>query len=315
LVASAVERQVFVISDLHIGSGGPRDTLDSLDKRHLVESFLNHVQREDGELIILGDMIDLWRFGLMAVVRTHRELLDHLNEMNVTYIPGNHDQVLGSLQHPGGIIHPFFDKLASPCTRQIGSRQFHFMHGHELDPINGRIGPNIGKALGLSAGLIEWAKGAQVFSSEVIGEAMLELGERVLAHYYALTHGIKRHLGCGSHGHCDMADRTPLKTQHERNMLRRHNNSRLANGHDVVISAHTHRPGVFSDWYYNSGSWTSDASTFLRITPDAVTKLFDWTNFGPRPNDATLCSMTHQLPGEGGGQCHLIDELYATALS
>jgi predicted phosphodiesterase len=282
-----VDRQLFIISDLHIGSGGPRDTLDSLDKRHMVESFLNHVQRENGELIILGDMMDLWRFGLMAVVRTHHDLLDHLNEMNVQYIPGNHDQVLGSLQHPGGIIHPFFDKLASPCTRHIGGRQFHFTHGHELDPINGRIGPNIGKALGMSASLIEWAKGAQVFSSEVIGDALLELGERILAQYHALTHGVKLCLGCSR---CDMAGRTSLKTQHEQNMLHRHNNSRLSNGHDVIVSAHTHRPGVFGDWYYNSGSWTGGASTFLRILPDATTKLFDWTPTGPRANDTILCS-------------------------
>jgi UDP-2,3-diacylglucosamine pyrophosphatase LpxH len=90
LVAPAIDRQLFVISDLHIGSGGPRDPLTSLEKRHLLESFLEHVQREDGELIILGDMMDLWRFGLMAVVNTHRELLDRLSEMDVTYIPGNH---------------------------------------------------------------------------------------------------------------------------------------------------------------------------------------------------------------------------------
>jgi UDP-2,3-diacylglucosamine pyrophosphatase LpxH len=290
LVASAVEKPLFVISDLHIGSGGPRDTLESLEKRHLVESFLNHVQREDGELIILGDMIDLWRFGLMAVVRTHRELLDHLNEMSVTYIPGNHDQVLGSLEHPGGIIHPFFDSLASPCTRQIGGRQFRFTHGHELDPINRKIGPSIGKALGLSASLIEWAKGAQVFSSEVIGEALLELAEKILAQYHVLTQGFQKCLGHDSCRRCNEASRTSLKSQHEQNMLRRHNNSRISNGHDVIVSAHTHRPGVFGNWYYNSGSWTGAASTFLQIMPDATTRLFDWTATGPKANDTVLCS-------------------------
>jgi UDP-2,3-diacylglucosamine pyrophosphatase LpxH len=289
LVASALEKPLFVISDLHIGNGGPRDTLDNLDKRHLIDSFLNHVQMENGELVILGDMIDLWRFGLSSVVKTHRDLLDRLSEMNVTYIPGNHDQAISLLQRPGQAVHPFFDKIATPCTHQIGGRKFHFMHGHELDPINGRIGPNVGKALGLSAGIIEWAKGAQVFSSEILGEALLELGERILAQYYALTQGFKRCLGC-ARGCCDMTDRKTLKTQHEHNMLYRHNNSRISNGHDVIVSAHTHKPGIFGDWYYNSGSWTGDASTFLRIMPDATTKLFDWTNSGPQHNHTVLCS-------------------------
>jgi UDP-2,3-diacylglucosamine pyrophosphatase LpxH len=287
LVAPAIDRQLFVISDLHIGSGGPRDPLTSLEKRHLLESFLEHVQREDGELIILGDMMDLWRFGLMAVVNTHRELLDRLSEMDVTYIPGNHDQVLGSLQHPGGIIHPFFDKLASPCTSRLNGKQFHFNHGHELDPVNSRIGPNVGKALGLSASLVEWAKGAQVFSSEVIGEALLELAETILARYYALTDGARRCFGCDG---CTQAGKTSLKSRHEQNMLRRHNSSRITDGHDVVISAHTHRPGTFGGWYYNSGSWTGGASTFLRILPDATTNVFDWTPAGPRYNDTILCS-------------------------
>jgi UDP-2,3-diacylglucosamine pyrophosphatase LpxH len=285
LVAPAINRQLFVISDLHIGSGGPRDPLASLEKRRLLESFLTHVQREDGELIILGDMIDLWRFGLMAVVKTHHDLLDRLSEMNVKYIPGNHDQVLAALQHPGGIIHPFFDRLAAPSARIIGDRQFCFTHGHELDPINGRIGPNVGKALGLSASLIEWAKGAQVFSSEVIGEALLELAETILAQYSALAGQVRR-LAYEE----PAVSRTPLKTKHEQNMLRRHNNCRISNGHDVVISAHTHRPGTFGGWYYNSGSWTGGASTFLRIMPDATTKLFDWTPSGPRMNETILCS-------------------------
>ncbi|HSV27683.1 MAG TPA: metallophosphoesterase, partial [Sedimentisphaerales bacterium] len=161
MATSTVDRPLFVISDLHIGSGGPRDMLNHLEKRRLLESFLNYIQKENGELMILGDMIDLWRFGLMAVIRTHRELFDRLSEMNVTYIPGNHDQALGALENPGGVIHPFFDKLTLPGMRQIGSKLFHFNHGHELDPITGRIGPSIGRALGMSASLIEWIKGAQ----------------------------------------------------------------------------------------------------------------------------------------------------------
>lgn len=288
-LVAAAEKPVYVISDLHIGSGGPRDTLNIDGKRNLLEAFLDHVQREDGELIILGDMIDLWRFGLISVVKNHRELLDRLSEMDVTYIPGNHDQCLASIDH-ADLIHPFFDKLQAASTRIIGDKQFRFYHGHELDPVNGRIGPYMGKALGLSAGLIEWAKGAQVFSSEIIGEALLEMAENILTRYYTMTQDLNLCL-CGELCLCNgLGARKPLKTRHEQNMLKRHNMHRLSNGHDIVVSAHTHRPGVFGGWYYNSGSWTGNASTFLRIMPDATTQLFDWTTSGPRNNNTVFCS-------------------------
>jgi UDP-2,3-diacylglucosamine pyrophosphatase LpxH len=47
---------IFVISDLHIGSGGVRDSF-SQNNRHLCfNKFLDYVEKEDGELVILGDI-------------------------------------------------------------------------------------------------------------------------------------------------------------------------------------------------------------------------------------------------------------------
>ena len=39
---------------------------------------------------------------------------------------------------------------------------------------------------------------------------------------------------------------------------------------------HTHRPGEFGSWYFNSGSWTGLSNNFIRISPCGQVQVFDW---------------------------------------
>lgn len=282
------EKEIYVISDLHMGSGGARDNFDEggSKERQLV-SFLRHIERENGELIILGDLVDLWRFGLKSVVNRRRDLFDQLATMNVSYIPGNHDQAAALIRKDGREMHPFFKKIGEPCIRRIGDKKFMFIHGHEFDVLNRKIGPQIGRVLGHCGSVVEWAKGTQVFSSEVIGEAMLDVLERVLAPYFLLAEEVSRRFRAVQG--LPWTARPSLKTSRIEKLLCRYHTRRQQDGNDVTISAHTHRPGTYQGWYYNSGSWTS-ANNFLRIGIDGVTNLFDWTDRGPQRNSSILCA-------------------------
>ncbi len=56
----AYSKPVFVISDLHIGDGSQKDNLSRENREELLSNFLEYVQGENGELIIIGDFIELW---------------------------------------------------------------------------------------------------------------------------------------------------------------------------------------------------------------------------------------------------------------
>ncbi|MBN1256742.1 MAG: metallophosphoesterase, partial [Planctomycetes bacterium] len=85
---------IYVISDLHIGAGGPRDSFSQYNRGANFNSFLDHVKKEGAELIILGDFLDLWRFDLKKIIEKRNGLLDRLAEMKISFILGNHDQAL-----------------------------------------------------------------------------------------------------------------------------------------------------------------------------------------------------------------------------
>jgi UDP-2,3-diacylglucosamine pyrophosphatase LpxH len=49
-------RDIFVISDLHLGDGGARDNFEMGKKTPQLRAFLDHVGSEGGELFVLGDL-------------------------------------------------------------------------------------------------------------------------------------------------------------------------------------------------------------------------------------------------------------------
>ncbi len=61
-------------------------------------------------------------------------------------------------------------------------------------------------------------------------------------------------------------------------------------GNDVAISAHTHRPLKFQNWYFNSGSWTDQTNDFIQIFPDGKVSLFNLDINTPKPNNTEVKS-------------------------
>ncbi len=278
---------IFVISDLHIGSGGTRDSFDQYDRGSCFNKFLNYVEKEGGELIVLGDFIDLWRFSLKKVINVRMDLLDRLSEMKVSCVPGNHDQALTAYIDSKNLPHQFFKNIKMPFTRNIGGRKFSFFHGHELDIFNRNLTPRIGRLLGLSSSWIEHIKGSPVFSSENIEEAFLNIEEKIFTSFLNIIRQ-----AAGQLNFSDVLENIKVLPRQKRveKLIIKHEYKNEIEGNDVAISAHTHRPLKFQNWYFNSGSWTDQTNDFIQIFPDGKVSLFNWDINTPKPNNTEVKS-------------------------
>jgi len=274
-------RPLFVISDLHLGSGSARDVFADSQKKEMLFQFLDMVEKEDARLIVLGDLMDLWRFRIKGIVNSHGDIFDRLYELDASYIPGNHDLAVSYLAEKGFLEHPFLNSPLEPVTYLIGDKKFSFLHGHEIDTVSRGINPSIGRALGLTALPIEHIKGKQVFSSEKINEMVLE----IKASFLTLTSQIRWHMLkfwseiTTPMSYLELLDN--LKNIRSRKMIDLFMHQKQNTDHDIVVSAHTHRAGNYSNWYYNSGSWTDINQNFLKILPSGIIEICNWTKSGP----------------------------------
>ncbi|MGE4286080.1 MAG: metallophosphoesterase [Phycisphaerae bacterium] len=276
---------LYVVSDLHIGSGKKRDAFSSPQKIAQFHDFLDMVEREDGQLLILGDFLDLWRFSFKGIVKHHNELLARLGEMDCHLIPGNHDLAMSDPAYHKNRM-PVFGKIIQPFSLQIGERDIAFWHGHEVDMMNKFIKPSFGKTLGRSAVPIEWLAKGQVFNSDVFHEQYMRLEAFFLSFWNTIIDAF---------GDTEMPLDKLCPEQIFKTLSREHNHKRIKLYEDqaraegkTIISAHTHQAGTFDDWYFNSGSWTTQKSDFLRIWPNGKIDVLRWMGETHQINDRIL---------------------------
>jgi UDP-2,3-diacylglucosamine pyrophosphatase LpxH len=96
-------KKLIIISDLHIGGD---ESIDDFDCGGELISFLNHLERtEDSvELLILGDLLDLWRVKghtegkVSFIIRQHKKLFERFKKFGekhrITVLAGNHDHAI-----------------------------------------------------------------------------------------------------------------------------------------------------------------------------------------------------------------------------
>lgn len=270
-ISVAVERPIFVISDLHMGDNGRRDHLAVHDREKLLHRFLDYVEAENGELVILGDLFEFCRCNLGKVLVNRKSLLDRFTEMGVTYVVGNHDVELAPLIGADMLRHPFFNNMTHPFTRKIGGRKFMFMHGHELDPLNRNDNPGWGRVLGILRGIMEERNGRPFRFGNKLTDACTGVKDRTLKKLDELKARM-------------LKDPHPKRPGMKHKMVRRYHHDMVENGYDVAIVGHTHKAGSCSNWYYNSGSWTGRTNDFLKISPDGTVEIFRWCAKGATPN-------------------------------
>lgn len=279
---------IFVISDLHIGDGSKKDNLTKDNKADLLQRFLDYVQRQNGRLVICGDLLELWRYRIEDVLERWENLLDQLANMDIIYIAGNHDPLFETEYRDRWSWHPIFEKLSKPFCQRIGQRQFCFMHGHEIDPF---ISPKVirwAPLLRLISGALEFNSEMCLMTSDAVTEALLEVGEQLGRFWKTITFKLEKALDetflpIASEGLTRL--KQPIRTQ---NMIRRFYKQQKEGLYDMTIAGHTHSAGQFGQWYFNSGCWTRTPASFLRIDPDGAVTVWDWTDSGAQKNPTVV---------------------------
>jgi UDP-2,3-diacylglucosamine pyrophosphatase LpxH len=158
--------RILVISDTHFG-----DDSMLLDDERLVERFVEVLAARGpfSELVLLGDVLDLWVSTLMPALRGARRFIEAITGLagveKVVYVPGNHDHQMfmdafrlemeklvakGDLATPKFMPARTYDetllsrlahtsrrehmKMTYPfLVRRLGGREVVLTHGHHLD--------------------------------------------------------------------------------------------------------------------------------------------------------------------------------------
>jgi UDP-2,3-diacylglucosamine pyrophosphatase LpxH/uncharacterized membrane protein HdeD (DUF308 family) len=279
-------RDIFVISDLHLGDGGLRDKFEAGGKTPELHAFLDHIDREGGELFILGDLFELWQMNLSRLLVKRRETLDRLAALPIVYVPGNHDVDLAHFMGQGFLDHPFFERMRAPFVRELGGRQFRFFHGHETDPFNAGDDPGFGRMLAIFSGIFEDRNGSPLLASgDAVGDVLEQFGESMLTLWRCATLAMQERLLDPARD--DVHPGEALTPAQDPDRLVEHvagvRADREARGYDVAVLGHTHKPGRIGDWYFNSGSWTGPCNTYLRISPEGEVGCFEWKDGGAIP--------------------------------
>jgi len=107
------------ISDIHLGDGSKAD--DFHRDKELI-NFLKWTDNRAGEIVIVGDLYELWQADLEDIFWAHPEVINALAKRNnkITYLYGNHDYLP-------------FSKL-TPEIYKNGN--ITAMHGHQFDKHN-----------------------------------------------------------------------------------------------------------------------------------------------------------------------------------
>ncbi len=265
------------------------DNLHRAGRELLFNSFLNYVEKQNGQLVILGDFFELLRYPIESILVRRRDLLDHLAAMRAVYVPGNHDEDVFSVVDPYCPLHPFFTRITEAFTQSIGGRRFRFMHGHEIDPFVNAGWKNLGRMIGAMTHRYELrdeiraAKGMLERGSLAIDDPIVRLRGR-------LRHGVNKALREGRVR--TSAEKVRLLTRQIRtqHMITHYYEDRVDDLYDVAIVGHTHHAATFGDWFFNSGSWTGRTNDFLIISPLGEVELLDWTSAGPQLKDEILAA-------------------------
>lgn len=281
------ERPIYVISDLHVGNGCAKDILLANGRKGLLKSFLEHIDREQGRLIILGDFLELWRYKLQDIAEVHSDIFDQLKNLNAQIVLGNHDLKLSEI-YQREKIHPLFSNITEPFTENIAGRRFKFMHGHEVDPLIPENTQGLVYMLRLLSFTCEFKNDFCIITNDAVSDIFLDIGEYLVGLWYWIRQKINNTFDrC-----CDVLPeyeavffKKQLRTYKMLQRFSEHKNNHL---YDIVVTGHTHNEGSFENWYFNSGSWTGKTNNYIEILPDGSVNIYNWTRTGQQVNNTTL---------------------------
>jgi len=276
----SIDKPIFIVSDLHMGDGGPRDNFAVDNKEQQFLNFLDLVESQNGKLYILGDLFDFWQGNFGDIIMARKAMLDRLAQLETIYVIGNHDWDLASLIDKKIISHNFFNSMTTPFCEEIAGKKIKFMHGHEVEPHRNDQRPGWGRILAILGGIIEDRKGSPMLSAGGTMEKVL-LG--VSKMFMGIWNFSVNHFGTShnkGHNHNFDQELTPSQNPNRvPNILKLYELERVRGGYDIIIAGHTHRARK-EKWYYNPGCWVGSRNSYLRINTSGEIELFDWNDGG-----------------------------------
>jgi len=158
------------------------------------------------------------------------------------------------------------------------------MHGHELDPFNRDGTPRWGRILAILGGILEDRKGSPLLSAGGFTEKSLLKVSRSFMWIWNNSVNLFEKSERHEKAHSLYESLTPAQDPTKiKGILSLYHNNKLSEGYDYLISGHTHRAGLFQDWYCNSGCWVGLRSNFVQIRSDGQIELYEWKKNQPVP--------------------------------
>jgi UDP-2,3-diacylglucosamine pyrophosphatase LpxH len=255
-----------VVSDVHLGS-------DKCDKAAF-NSFLTslHDDKELTDLVLLGDIVDMWRRDASGVFLENMDTVEILKdlkkEINVHWLAGNHDIHLLKLKNRAPHYRYPFEFLET-LELVDGDHVYRFMHGHEFE--YGNEQKYIRPILEILCHVMSDAEGVPEDELWVdITKMMADL------HYSAFSHLLEgKNLTISRRSlHDSPGER--LKDKLEQVEMRSYDVIKGKAG-NILVFGHTHHPFIsIREDLANSGSWVSDAAphnTYV-VLEDGKPRLF-----------------------------------------
>jgi UDP-2,3-diacylglucosamine pyrophosphatase LpxH len=271
------ERQIVIISDLHMGDGGPRDNFAFDRKEAELDAFLDYVEQLNAELFVLGDLFDFWQSNIGRVLVHRMRYLDRLADLKAVYVVGNHDADFESLIGTRMLAHPFFERMTGPFERVIAGKRVMFMHGHELDPFNRDGTPRWGRILAILAGIVEDRKGRPLLSAGGFTEKSLLGVGRTFMRAWNRSLNLFEKSERKEKAHAVEESLTPSQDPSRiKGIMSLYHNHKRREKYDYLVTGHTHAAGFFQDWYCNAGCWVGIRKNFVRIQLDGKILLYEW---------------------------------------
>lgn len=127
---------IIAVADLHLGS----QIANKSGFYEFINDFLKPNQKDISRIVLLGDILDLWRNTNSKVLSQNLDVLVDLGRLDVakTYLVGNHDfAILGLVNQNSSSVLPksigVLDQVSECLEIVSDGLNLKFIHGHQVD--------------------------------------------------------------------------------------------------------------------------------------------------------------------------------------
>jgi len=265
---------IIVVSDVHLAERDDQQTkVDDAKFLQFLEYISTNQLKNGGDLVLLGDIIDLWRRDFVKAMMESEPVISKLMEMKskikIHYLAGNHDFHMLNM---GGL---FKDNYPFQVTKELrleeSGKKFFFIHGYQIEVLANPYYKSMSAYEAFSEGLC--------MAGDDTGNAADKLWETYQVSKSALD-GLKR-LPFNIKGALDSMFNPPDKRME--NVISEVDKIALSSARalylgmdkdETLIFGHTHEPfPAVKNGAINTGSWNKSPCTnytYLEISGGQV---------------------------------------------